>query len=166
MRTLDLLIDGRHITTEDELHEFLVEKFEKDLSSVNLTENIVDEDNYRGNRRKKKKQECKPPGPKQVCLKYMHPYKIDTQTGCKQIIFGVLVDSKGHPIQHPIIELELSDYSLGNLTFSPAVSFHDGYFFSNFIGECPGCGELRLCCKGTDLNKVIPVNVEQNNCCY
>lgn len=162
MRNLDLFIDGRHITTEDELHKFLVDTFEKDLK----TNNIKDSDDYRGRKRKKKQPECKPQGPKQVCLKYMHPYKIETKTGCKQMIFGVLVDSKGHPIHNPIIELELSDYNLGNLAFSPAVSFNDGYFFSTFIGECPGCGELKLCCKETDLDKVIPVIVEPNHCCH
>lgn len=164
MKILDLYLDGKYITTEDELHQFLVDKFEKEVNSIN--EDIVIDGDYRGTKRRKKKPECKPQGPKQVCLKYMHPYKIETQVGCKQMIFGVLVDSKGHPIHNPIIELELSDYNLGNLAFSPAVSFHDGYFFSTFIGECPGCGELRLCCKGTDLDKVIPIIVEQNHCCY
>lgn len=159
MNSLDLFIDGSHITTEDELHKFLISKVEKNLGN----------EDYRGKKKKKKKnsnQECKPQGPKAVALKYMHPYKIETQIGCKQIIFGVLVDLKGNPIKNPIIELELSDYRLGNLSFSPAISFHDGYFFSTFIGECAGYGELRICCKGTDLNKVIPIVVESNSFYY
>ena len=161
MRTLDLFIDGKHITNEEELHKFLIEKFKNE--GENYIKGYDIEDSYRG--KKKKKQECKPSGPKQVCLKFMYPYKIELQSGCKQMIFGILVDPHGHPIHHPIIELELSDYNLGNVTFSPAISFHDGYFFTTFIGENPGCGELKLCCKGTDLDKVIPIRVESIGCC-
>lgn len=168
MKSLDVYIDGNHITTEDELHKFLIYKFEEDMRNINVEETNIQNDEYRGNKKKSKKknQECKPQGPKPVCLKYMHPYKIETEVGCKQMIFGVLVDSKGHPINNPIIELELSDYRLGNLSFSPAISFHDGYFFSTFIAESCGCGELKLCCKGTDLNKVIPIIIESNYSYY
>ena len=105
MKSLDVYIDGNHITTEDELHKFLIYKFEEDMRNINVEETNIQNDEYRGNKKKSKKknQECKPQGPKPVCLKYMHPYKIETEVGCKQMIFGVLVDSKGRPINNPII---------------------------------------------------------------
>ncbi|WGX76764.1 hypothetical protein QJS64_06855 [Paraclostridium bifermentans] len=71
----------------------------------------------------------------------------------------------GHPVKNPLIEFELSDYSIGNLSFSPALSFGDGCFCTTFVGERVGCGFLKMCCKGTDLDRVIPVEVTPNCGC-
>ena len=153
-----LIIDGKKITTREELHKFIKEKIENEnnvkLVGVNQTEI------YRG----KKKKPQPDPGPKKVYLKYMFPYKIDVGTGCKQMILGMLVDAHGHPVKNAVIEFNLSDYSLGTMTFSPAISFADGCFFTTFIGECSGSGCIIMTARGTDLNKVIPVNVCSHEC--
>ncbi|MEG2984465.1 MAG: hypothetical protein RR835_07185 [Peptostreptococcaceae bacterium] len=159
MENFNFVIEGRHITCEEDLHEFILDKINSGSDDM-----IVDEDDYRG-RKKKKKPECKPVGPKAVCLKLMFPYKVEVMCGCKQMIFGILVDGNGHPIKNPIIEFELSDYSLGNLSFSPALSFGDGCFCTTFVGERVGRGFIKMCCKGTDLDKIVPVEVRSNNCC-
>ncbi|MGL5642900.1 MAG: hypothetical protein ACRDDM_11550, partial [Paraclostridium sp.] len=155
----NFVIDGKYIACEEDLHEFILDKINSGSEDI-----VVDEDDYRG-RKKKKKPECKPSGPKSVCLKLMFPYKVEVMCGCKQMIFGILVDEHGHPIKNPIIELELSDYSLGNLRFSPALSFGDGCFCTTFVGGRVGRGFIKMCCKGTDLDKIVPVEVKHNNCC-
>lgn len=159
MGNFNFIIDGKYITCEEDLHEFILDKINSGSEGM-----VVDEDDYRG-RKKKKKPECKPPGPKTVCLKLMFPYKVEVMCGCKQMIFGILVDGNGHPIKNPIIEFELSDYSLGNLSFSPALSFGDGCFCTTFVGERVGRGFIKICCKGTDLDKIVPVEVKHDNCC-
>ena len=155
----NLYIDGRKIVTKEELHNCIKAKIQEQYK-VNLDE-ISKEEIHRG---KKHKQTQQPQGPKKVCLKYMFPYKIDIDSGEKQAIFGVLVDIQGHPIKNAIIEFELSDYELGTMTFSPAISFGDGCFFTTFIGECCGKGCITMTARGTDLNKVIPVSVCYNHC--
>lgn len=155
MDKFNFIIDGNHITNEEDLHNFILEK----IDSIDY----VVEDDLRG--KKKKKPDCKPPGPSPVCLKLMFPYKVEVMRGCKQMIFGILVDKHGHPIKHPIIEFELSDYSLGNLSFSPAISFGDGCFCTTFIGERVGRGFIKMCCRGTDLDRIVPVEVKENHCC-
>lgn len=157
MSKFNFVIDGKHITNEEELHQFILDKINFD------SKDLVLDESYRG--KKKKKPECKPPGPKHVCLKLMFPYKVEVMCGCKQIIFGILVDDHGHPLKNPIIEFELSDYSLGNLSFSPALSFGDGCFCTTFIGERVGCGFLKMCSKGTDLDRIIPIEVTSNCGC-
>ncbi|HSQ89133.1 hypothetical protein [Romboutsia sp.] len=153
-----LFVDGKKITTKEELHKYLKNKLEKEYN-IKL-DDINEQDFYRGKKHKKPE----PQGPKQVYLKYMFPYKIELNSGCKQMIFGVLVDAHGHPIRNAMVEFELSDYDLGTMTFSPAISFSDGCFFTNFIAECPGSGCVKLTAVGTNLNKVIPINVYCNNC--
>ena len=157
MSKFNFMIDGKHITNEEELHQFILDKINFDKEELAL------DDSYRG--RKKKKPECKPHGPRPVCLKLMFPYKVEVMCGCKQMIFGILVDEHGHPVKNPLIEFELSDYSIGNLSFSPALSFGDGCFCTTFVGERVGCGFLKMCCKGTDLDRVIPVEVTPNCGC-
>lgn len=152
-----LFIEGREIKTKEELHEFIKDKLRKEYNIELLHE---EEDFYRG----KKHKPVQPQGPKQVCLKYMFPYKIELTPGCKQMIFGVLVDVHGHPIKNAIINFELSDYDLGTMSFSPAISFGDGCFFTTFIAECPGSGCLKLTAHGTNLDKVIPIKIEYNSC--
>ena len=153
-----LFIEGKKITTKEELHKYLKNKLENQYN-IKL-EDDNKQDFYRGKKHKKPE----PQGPKQVYLKYMFPYKIELNAGCKQIIVGVLVDTHGHPIRNAMVEFELSDYDLGTMTFSPAISFADGCFFTNFIAECPGSGYLKLTAVGTSLNKVIPIKVYCNNC--
>lgn len=161
MSNLNFIIDDKHITNEEELHKFILEKI--DLCD----EEFVEDDNCRGkkhkHKHKKKQSDCKPPGPKHVHLKFMFPYKIDVACGCKQIILGVLIDCDGKPIKNPIVEFELSDHRLGNIGFSPAISFGDGCFCTTFVGERTGCGFIKMCCVGTDLDKVIHVEVRDNN---
>lgn len=152
-----LFIEGKKITTKEELHIFVKNKLENQYN-IKLEE-VKQDDLYRG---KKKKQPD--PGPKKVYLKYMFPYKIEINSGCKQIIMGVLVDNNGHPVRNAVIEFCLSDYSLGTMTFSPAISFGDGCFFTTFIGECCGQGCITMTARGTDLNKEIPVSVCNYGC--
>ncbi|MGL5348129.1 MAG: hypothetical protein ACRDA3_12325 [Peptostreptococcaceae bacterium] len=152
-----LFIEGKQITTKEELHRFVKNKLENQYN-IKLEE-VSQDDLYRG--KKKKPLDA---GPQKVYLKYMFPYKIDINGGCKQMILGVLVDSSGRPVKNPIIEFTLSDYSLGTMTFSPAISFGDGSFFTTFISECCGTGCLTITARGTDLNKVIPINVCNYGC--
>lgn len=163
MEKFNFIIEGKHITCEEDLHEFILDKINAGHGDV-IVDEVIDEDDYRG-RKKKKKVECKPQGPKPVCLKLMFPYKVEVMCGCKQMIFGILVDAHGHPIKSPIVEFELSDYGLGNLSFSPALSFGDGCFCTTFIGERPGCGYIKMWCKGTDLEKIIPVEIKSDCGC-
>ena len=157
MNKFKFIVDDNYITNEEELHQFILEK-------INLcTSEIVIDESYRG--KKKKKLDYKPHSPKPVCLKLMFPYKIEVMCGCKQMIFGILVDEHGHHLKNPLIEFELSDYSIGNISFSPAISFGDGCFCTTFIGERVGCGFLKMHCKGTDLERVIPVEVIPNCGC-
>ena len=162
MDKLNFIIDGKHITNEEELHNFILEKIDS------YDGKFLEDDISRGKKYKYKKKKypdsCKPSGPKHVHLKFMFPYKIDVECGCKQIIMGVLIDGDGHPIKSPIVEFELSDYRLGNIGFSPAISFGDGCFCTTFVGERPGCGFIKMCCVGTDLDKVIHVEVQENDC--
>ena len=152
-----LFIEGKKITTEEELHVFVQNKLE---TQYNIKLEEADQgDLYRG-----KKKQQPDPGPKKVYLKYMFPYKIDINAGCKQMILGLLVDSSDRPVKNPVIEFTLSDYSLGTMTFSPAISFGDGSFFTTFISECCGTGCLTITARGTDLNKVIPINVCNHGC--
>lgn len=153
-----LFIDGKKISTEKELHEYLKDKLKKE-HNINLDE-INQDDISRG----KKKKPVQPQGPRQVYLKYMFPYKIELNSGCKQMIFGVLVDAHGHPVKNAMIEFEISDYDLGTMSFSPAISFGDGCFFTTFIAECPGRGCLKLTAVGTTLNKEIPICVYNTSC--
>lgn len=155
-----LFIDGRKIETKEELHNYIKERIEEEYN-VNLTE-ISNEEIHRGKKHKPAPQQ----GPKKVYLKYMFPYKIEVDSGERQAIFGVLVDNNGRPVRNAVIEFELSDYDLGTMTFSPAISFADGCFFTTFIGECCGKGCITMTARGTDLNKVIPVSVCYNNCYY
>ena len=155
MSKFNFMIDGKHITNEEELHEFILDKINFE------SEKIILDDSYRG-KKKKKPQHCKPNGPKSVYLKLMFPYKIEVMCGCKQMIFGILVDEHGHSLKNPLIEFELSDYSIGTFSFSPALSFGDGCFCTTFVGERVGCGFLKMYCKGTDLERVIPIEVISN----
>lgn len=152
-----LFIDGKQIITKEELHKYIKEKVENE-QNIKLME-VGQVQIYRG-----KKHKQPDPGPRKVYLKYMFPYKIDVNSGCKQSIFGVLVDIHGHPVKNAVIEFHLSDYDLGTMTFSPAISFADGCFFTTFIGECCGSGCITMTARGTDLNKVIPVNVCSYSC--
>lgn len=152
-----LFIEGKKIATKEELHKFVKNKLENECNIKFEEDNL--EELYRG---KKKKQPD--PGPKKVYLKYMLPYKININSGCRQMIIGILVDSNGHPVKNAVIEFNLSDYSLGTITFSPALSFGDGSFFTTFVGECCGTGCITMTARGTDLNKVIPVKVCNNGC--
>lgn len=153
-----LFIEGKEIKSKEELHKFLKDKL-KNECHIELSEDNND-DFYRG----KKHKNTQPQGPRQVCLKYMFPYKIELNPGCKQMIFGVLVDVHGNPIRNAIINFELSDYDLGTMSFSPAISFGDGCFFTTFIAECPGSGCMKITAHGTNLDKVIPIKIEYNNC--
>lgn len=150
MEKFDFTIDGKHITNEDELHKFIL-----DTSNFKTEEFILD-DTYR---RKKKAKPGKPHGPKPVLLKLMFPYKIKVMCGCRQVIFGILIDQHGRYFKHAFVEFELSDYSLGKVSFSPALCFSDGYFCTTFIGENVGEGHIKMTCKGTDLERIIPVEV-------
>lgn len=152
-----LFLEGKEIKTKEELHEFLKDKL-KNECKIELSE--ADEDYYRG----KKHKQTQPQGPRQVYLKYMFPYKIELTPGCKQMIFGVLVDVHGKPIRNAIIDFELSDYDLGTMSFSPAISFGDGCFFTTFIAECPGSGCMKINAHGTNLDKIIPIKIDYNNC--
>ncbi|MGL4911641.1 MAG: hypothetical protein ACRC3Y_04335 [Romboutsia sp.] len=153
-----LFIEGMKIETKEELHKFIKNKIEKEYN-IKL-DDTREKDFYRG--KKKKTQE--PKGPKEVYLKFMVPYKIELCCGSKQMIFGILVDCHGHPIRNAIVEFELSDYDLGTMTFSPAVSFFDGCFFTTFIAESCGDGCMTISATGTNLNKEIPIHVYCNNC--
>lgn len=153
-----LFIEGKEIKTKEELHEFLKNKLKYECN-IELSE-ANNEEYSRGKKHKKVQHQ----GPKPVCLKYMFPYKIELNPGGKQMIFGVLVDAHGHPVRNAIINFELSDYDLGTMTFSPAISFGDGCFFTTFIAECSGSGCIKITAHGTDLDKVIPIKVEYNNC--
>ncbi len=155
----NLFIDGMKIASKEEIHNYIKQKIQEQYK-VNLDE-ISKEEIHRG---KKHKQPQQPQGPKKVYLKYMFPYKIDVECGGKQVIFGMLVDINGRCVKNAIIEFNLSNYDLGTVTFSPAISFGDGCFFTTFIGECCGKGCITMTARGTDLNKVIPVNVCYSNC--
>lgn len=150
MNKIDFEIDGKHITNEEELHQYILDK------SNFKEEDFILDDSYRGRR---KRVPCKPHGPKCVFLKLMFPYKVRVMCGSRQVIFGVLIDERGRYFKNSFVEFELSDYSIGKISFSPAICFADGYFCTTFIGENVGCGHIRMRCKGTDLERIIPVEV-------
>lgn len=147
-----LYLDGIKITSKEELHSFIKSKLLKDY---NLD---LEAYNQELNRSKKKKTP-EESGPKPVQLKFMYPFKLELHSGSSQMILGVLVDKHGHPIRNAIVDFQLSDYDLGNLSFSPAISFGDGSFFTIFRAECPGEGCLIITSCGTDLRKVVPIKV-------
>lgn len=148
-----LYVDGIKINTKEELHAFLMDKLRNEYN-IDL-DTLVDDDLTRG----KKKKPPENPGPMHVNLKFMFPFKLELQSGSSQMILGVLVDKHGHPIKNAIVDFHISDYDLGNLSFSPAISFHDGSFFTTFKAECPGEGCLLITACGTDLRKEIPIKV-------
>lgn len=147
-----LYLDGMKINTKEELHAFIKNKLQNEHEIY--LDKLIDEDLMRG---KKKTQEDS--GPKHVHLKFMFPFKLELRSGSSQMILGVIVDKQGHPIRNAIVDFYISDYDLGNLSFSPAISFGDGSFFTTFKAECPGEGCLFVTAHGTDLKKEIPIKV-------
>lgn len=148
-----LYLDGVKINTKEELHTFIKNKLQ-DEYNIDL-DVLIEDDLQRG----KKKKPAEDHGPMHVHLKFMFPFKLELHSGGSQMILGVIVDKHGHPIRNAIVDFHISDYDLGNLSFSPAISFGDGSFFTTFKAECPGEGCLLVTAHGTDLRKEIPIKV-------
>jgi hypothetical protein len=148
-----MFFDGKEFKNKDELYLYIKEKFKNEYNID------IDKINNEDLTRRKKHTKDDHSGPRHAHLRFMFPFKLELQSGSTQMILGKLVDIGGHPLRRNIVDFKISDLSLGNLTFAPAISFGDGTFFTTFKAQSKGEGTLVITAYGTDLHREIPIKV-------